>query len=283
MKLWEQGAVTLDGEQVAPKTALKEGQRLEVALGIPLSSRLEAEDIDLDVLFEDKEFLVLNKPAGLVVHPGAGHSGGTLANALLHYFRKSKSLPGESFRPGILHRIDKDTSGCLAVAKTPLAFRSLSKQIGSHEAGRRYLALVWGSFSEEAGVIDAPLGRSRQDRKKISVRMEHGKEARTHFEVRERFRHASYIELRLETGRTHQIRAHLQSISRPILNDPLYARTPASVPAALAVALKNAIPRQALHAWKLELKHPKTGKILKIEAPLPPDFQKALKILRKSR
>jgi 23S rRNA pseudouridine1911/1915/1917 synthase len=180
-----------------------------------------------------------------------------------------------------VHRIDKDTSGCLAVAKTEKAFRSLSAQIAEHAAGRVYLALCWGRFDEDQGLIDAPLGRSRTDRRKFAVRLEKGKEARTHFKVMERYTHACLLELRLETGRTHQIRAHLLSIGRPIVGDQDYGAVPSGVPSALRDALKKLIPRQALHAWKLELKHPVSGKPLALEAPIPADFLAAQALLRK--
>jgi 23S rRNA pseudouridine1911/1915/1917 synthase len=216
-----------------------------------------------------------------VVHPGAGHEDGTLANALLfHLGPKIQALFGAE-RPGIVHRLDKDTSGCMVVAKSEKAFRSLAKQISSHEAGRTYLALVWGRMDEDRGLIDAPLGRSQTDRRKFAVRLERGKEARTHFIVKERFIHGCLLELKLETGRTHQIRAHMLSIGRPIVNDPEYGAAPQSVPSSLREALRKSISRQALHAWKLDLEHPISGKKLSLTAPIPADFLAATKLLRK--
>jgi 23S rRNA pseudouridine1911/1915/1917 synthase len=279
--LIEDGSVLVDGQRVAAKLKLKPGQHVSLDLPKIKPARLKSQDIPLDILFEDKDLLILNKPAGLVVHPGAGHSEGTLANALLfHLGAKIQALFGAE-RPGIVHRLDKDTSGCMVVAKSELAFKSLSKQISSHEAGRTYLALVWGRMDEDRGLIDAPLGRSQTDRRKFAVRLERGKEARTHFLVKERFTHGCMLELKLETGRTHQIRAHLLSIGRPIVNDPEYGTAPQSVPVTLRDALKKAIDRQALHAWKLDLEHPVSGKKISVTAPVPPDFLAAAKLLRK--
>jgi 23S rRNA pseudouridine1911/1915/1917 synthase len=281
-KLIEEGRVLVDGAQVAVKTHLKPGQEIVLSLPEATPAKLKSQDIPLNVLFEDKDLLIINKPAGLVVHPGAGHADGTLANALLYHLGgKIQALFGAE-RPGIVHRLDKDTSGCLVVAKSERAFKSLSTQIASHEAGRTYLALVWGRFDEDKGLIDAPLGRSQTDRRKFAVRLERGKEARTHFLVKERFVQGCLLELKLETGRTHQIRAHLLSIGRPIINDPQYGGTPQSVPSTLRDALKKAITRQALHAWKLELKHPVSGKALSVMAPIPSDFLAAEKLLRKT-
>jgi 23S rRNA pseudouridine1911/1915/1917 synthase len=276
-----EGAVLLEGEKVAAKTLLRTAQKITLNLPEVKAAKLKSQKIPLNILFEDKDLLIINKPAGLVVHPGAGHADGTLANALLYHLgAKIQALFG-SERPGIVHRLDKDTSGCLVVAKSERAFKSLSKQIASHEAGRTYLALTWGRFDEDKGLIDAPLGRSQTDRRKFAVRLERGKEARTHFVVKERFVHGCLLQLKLETGRTHQIRAHLLSIGRPIVSDPEYGGTPQSVPAKLRDALKKAIPRQALHAWKLDVVHPVTRKPLSVEAPIPADFKAAEKLLRK--
>jgi 23S rRNA pseudouridine1911/1915/1917 synthase len=280
-RLIDDGDVRLDGEQVAVKTLLHAGQEITLTLPDVVAARLKSQNIPLDILFEDKDLLIINKPAGLVVHPGAGHLDGTLANALLHHFGPKIQAIFGAERPGIVHRLDKDTSGCLVVAKSEKAFSSLTKQIASHEAGRTYQAIVWGRFDEDRGLIDAPLGRSQTDRRKFAVRLERGKEARTHFVVKERFVHGCLLEIKLETGRTHQIRAHLLSIGRPIVNDPEYGTSPQSVPSQMRDALKKAINRQALHAWRLDVKHPISGKALSVKAPIPPDFLAAEKIFRK--
>ncbi|MES2202071.1 MAG: RluA family pseudouridine synthase [candidate division FCPU426 bacterium] len=278
-KLVESGAVLLDGVRVKSKHPLETGQRIQIDLPVDRPSLLRSQKIPFGILYEDKDLIVVNKPAGLVVHPGAGNPDGTLVNALIEHLGPGLQTIFGSQRPGLVHRLDKDTSGCMVVAKTQDAFKSLTKQIGDHSAGRTYLALVWGRFDEDEGSIDAPLGRSGADRRKFAVRMERGKRAVTHFKVRERFTHAVLLELRLETGRTHQIRAHLSSIGRPIVGDPDYGHAPASLPPALAAAIRKAIPRQALHAWKLELEHPSTGKRMVSEAPIPEDFLLAQHLL----
>jgi 23S rRNA pseudouridine1911/1915/1917 synthase len=275
----EAGRVKVDGEAVKSKWPLKAGQEVRVEIPGPEKAHSKAEAIPLNIIFEDKEVLVINKPAGLVVHPGAGNPDGTLVNALLHHLGKKIQVIFSSERPGIVHRLDKDTSGCMVVAKTQKAFESLSKQIAVHSAGRTYQALAWGRFDEDEGSIDAPLGRSRMDRRKFAVRLERGKRAVTHFKVLRRYTLATRLELRLETGRTHQIRAHLLSIGRPIVGDPHYGLAPGSVPSSLVQALRKVIPRQALHAWKLEFKHPLSGKSVLCEAPIPKDFLDAEALL----
>jgi 23S rRNA pseudouridine1911/1915/1917 synthase len=278
-KFIDQGLVLVDNETAKSKLPLKAGQKVDVRIPKVKASASKAQNIPLDVLFEDKEVIIINKPAGLVVHPGAGNPDGTVINALLHHLGPKIQAIFGTERPGIVHRLDKDTSGCMVVAKTQKAFESLSRQIGEHSAGRTYLALVWGKFDENQGTIDAPLGRSRLDRRKFAVRLEKGKRAVTHFKVKERFTHAALLELKLETGRTHQIRAHLLSIGRPVVGDPQYGLPPGSLPPSLLQQVRKAIPRQALHAWKLDLKHPLTGKPLHAEAPVPEDFLSARKLL----
>lgn len=278
-KFITQGMVLVDGEAGVSKTPLKTGQQVTVNIPEVKASLSKAQDIPLDVLVEDKDLIIINKPAGLVVHPGAGNPDGTVINALLHHLGPKIQVIFGTERPGIVHRLDKDTSGCMVVAKTQKAFESLSRQIGEHSAGRTYLALVWGKFDENSGTIDAPLGRSRLDRRKFAVRLEKGKHAITHFKVKERFTHATLLELKLETGRTHQIRAHLLSIGRPVVGDPQYGLPPGSLPPTLLQQVRKAIPRQALHAWKLDLKHPSSGKPLHAQAPIPDDFLQARELL----
>jgi 23S rRNA pseudouridine1911/1915/1917 synthase len=225
--------------------------------------------------------IVVDKPAGLVVHPGAGNYSGTLVNALLHRCPDLAGIGGV-LRPGIVHRLDKDTSGVLVIAKDDLAHRSLSDQFQKHSAERNYIGIVFGQLSEE-GQVDAPVGRHPTNRKKMSARPRKGREARTHWRVLERFRSFNLVEFRLQTGRTHQIRVHLSSIGHPILGDPLYGgrKSLASVkPLPLRQGLQR-LRRQALHAASLGFVHPVTGDTLKFSSPLPEDIQEAISLLRR--
>ncbi len=224
---------------------------------------IEAEDLPLDIVYEDDDLLIINKPAGLVVHPGNGHSSGTLVNALVHYEKSLSKLGGE-YRPGLVHRIDKDTSGLLAVAKTDLAFEGLSKQLSSHSMHREYLALVKGIIDEDDAKIDAPIGRDLTHPTKFAVNGRDPKEAITYFHVEKRFfdANATLIDCRLFTGRTHQIRVHLDYIGHPLIGDPLYGE-----------GNKNIYDKgQLLHAYKLTLVHPRKGEEMSFTAPLPPYF-----------
>jgi len=274
-----------------PGRSLSEGDEVEVRLPPAPVTELLPEDIPLDVVFEDSDILVINKPPGLVVHPAPGHATGTLVNAVLHYcsdFERpgDEGAPGgDFFRPGIVHRLDRFTSGVMVVAKTQRAFDSLSDQARRHAFERRYVALVQGEIKEDSGVIRASIGRSLSDRKRMSVTSVNAREAVTHFRVRERFGVASYIELRLETGRTHQIRVHLRFAGHPILGDMMYGVTDFSR-SVVGVAVRRALEGlegQALHAELLGLVHPRTGETLLFEAPPTPDFQEALTELRTLR
>ncbi len=280
-KLIESGGVTVDGEQVRGKHKLEGGEKVEIELPPPTPTRLKAQPMKLNILYEDEDLLVIDKPAGLTVHPGAGQPDGTLANAALAHMEDDADV-GDAARPGIVHRLDKDTTGCIAIAKSQKAHEKLSGQFADKSASRTYLALVWGNFNENSGLIDAPLGRSPKDRRKFTVSMEKGKEARTRFRVKTRFAAGTLLELKLETGRTHQIRAHLHSIGRPVLGDPQYGETPQHVPPFLKTAVGKAIKRQALHAWKLELDHPVSGKRMSFEAPIPADFSAAQAVLKQT-
>ncbi|HXC64117.1 MAG TPA: RluA family pseudouridine synthase, partial [bacterium] len=257
---------------------LKGGENLEVRLPPQTTTDLKPADIALKVLYEDEHLLVVDKPAGLVTHPGAGHSDDTLANALLfHAGAKLRSIGGIK-RPGIVHRLDKDTTGCLVAAKSEAAFTALQAMIARREVTRLYLALVWGDLRENSGTIDAPIGRGG-DRMKMALRAS-GKPAVTHFTVRERFPHAVELECKLETGRTHQIRAHLAGIGHPVVGDPTYGRQPGQLPMELRAGLQKALQRQALHAWKLQFKHPITGKLIQAEAKIPADYLAARALLK---
>lgn len=248
----------------------------------PPSTHLEPEDIPLDILFQDDHVVVVNKPAGLVVHPAPGHHRGTLVNALLHHCPDLQETGAEPLRPGIVHRLDRDTSGVIVVAKTARAFSCLSRQAREHDFDRRYLALVRGEFPEDSGRIEAAIGRSMTDRAKMSVTGIGGRDAVTRFAVVERFGVASLLSVELETGRTHQIRVHLRFVGHPVLGDPVYGIAQFGdwpIPDAVRTPL-NELRGQALHAERLGFVHPATGEHLVFSAPPPADFASVLASLR---
>ena len=253
-------------------------ERLNLAVPEPEAAHNEAQDIPLRIVFEDDHLLVVDKPAGLVVHPAAGNRDGTLVNALLHHCAGRLSGIGGVARPGIVHRIDKDTSGLLVVAKTDVAHEGLAKQFAAHSIGRRYLAIVRGVPKEASGLVDAPLARSSQNRKKIAIVSEgRGKRAVTHWRRLEALRQAALVECRLETGRTHQVRVHMAAIGHPLLGDPVYGGGK-SVHRELLNALD--FRRQALHAEGLEFTHPVSKVRLSFESALPTDMQELFNRLR---
>lgn len=263
----EDGHVKVNDQPVKPKYKLAVGDVVTIEPEKPKKIDLVPENIPLDIVYEDDDVIVVNKPQGMVVHPAPGHPDHTLVNALLYHSPLS-TINGE-FRPGIVHRIDKDTSGLLMVAKNDMAHRSLAAQLKAKTNEREYVALVHGVIKEDQGTIDAPLGRSPKDRKKQAV-VADGRHAVTHFKVLKRYQHYTLVSCRLETGRTHQIRVHMKYIGHPLAGDPLYG------------------PRktlsgngQYLHAWLLGFKHPRTGKQLTFTAPLPSYFQKMLDKLDK--
>ncbi|SON57120.1 Ribosomal large subunit pseudouridine synthase D [Hartmannibacter diazotrophicus] len=288
--LIKDGDVTLDGAAVTdPSRKTRVGERVTVLLPPPVDADPEPEAIPLTILYEDEHLIVIDKPAGLVVHPAAGNWTGTLVNALLHHCADSLSGIGGVRRPGIVHRLDKETSGVMVVAKTDVAHQGLAAQFADHgrtgDLERAYLALVWGAPEPFRGTIDAPLGRSNSDRTKMAV-TKSGKEAITHYEVTERFPEgsgreavASLVECRLETGRTHQIRVHMAEIGHPLIGDPVYGRgfrTKANrLPPDLGEAVR-AFPRQALHAFLIAFAHPVNGEILRFESPLPQDMRELI-------
>lgn len=242
----------------------------------------EPENIPLDVLYEDKDLIIINKPSGLVVHPAPGHERATLVNAILHHCPDFEWPGRNEVRPGIVHRLDRETSGVMVVAKRQPAFDSLATQAAEHTFDRQYLALVRGEFKEDLGRITASIGRSLTDRSKMAVTQVRAKEAVTNFSVKERFGIASLVSLKLETGRTHQIRVHMRFAGRPVLGDPVYGVTDYSkwplTPEVLAAL--NALQGQALHAEMLGIQHPTTGERMKFSAPPPEDFINALAALR---
>jgi 23S rRNA pseudouridine1911/1915/1917 synthase len=272
------GAVEAEGKAVRdPATKVRGEEALRVAVPEPSSPHNEAQDIPLTIVFEDEHLLVVDKPAGLVVHPAAGNLDGTLVNALLHHCAGQLSGIGGVARPGIVHRIDKDTSGLLVVAKTDVAHEGLAKQFAAHSIDRRYLAIVNGVPNTSEGAVDLPLARSATNRKKIAVvEGRRGKRAVTHWKRMQLLRDAALVECRLETGRTHQVRVHMASLGHPLLGDPVYGRS-GKTHGKLLNELK--FHRQALHAAELGFIHPVTKRRLSFSSPMPPDMQELFKAL----
>lgn len=260
--------VMVNGTTVKANYKVKAGDQVTIAVPEPTVLELTPENIPLEIVYEDEDVAVVNKPQGMVVHPSAGHPNGTLVNALLFHMQNLSSI-NDVIRPGIVHRIDKDTSGLLMIAKNDFAHESLAKQLKEKTSLRKYVALVHGVIPHEKGVIDAPIGRSKTDRKMQAV-IEEGKPAVTHFQVLERFADFTLVELQLETGRTHQIRVHMKYIGYPLAGDPVYGP-------------KKTLPGkgQFLHAQVLGFEHPRTGEFLTFTAPLPEVFKKTLENLRK--
>ena len=280
-RLIEQGQVKVGGKKTKAGLRLKTGDEVCLTFPEPREPEIRAEPLPLTILYEDSHLLMIDKPAGMVVHPGAGNYSGTLVNALLHHCRDLGGIGGV-LRPGIVHRLDKDTSGVLVVAKNDAAHRSLSDQFKKHAPVRKYLGIVFGQLPEE-GQVNSPIGRHPTHRQKMSARPRKGREARTHWKVLERFPGFCLAEFRLETGRTHQIRVHLSSIGHPLLGDPTYGGRKglaAIEPPALRQGLQR-LPRQALHAATLGFIHPAGGEYLEFSSPLPPDMEEVLTLLRK--
>ncbi|NCP18608.1 MAG: RluA family pseudouridine synthase [Erythrobacter sp.] len=272
-----EGAVTVGGRLAAsPSAKVEEGTPFAIALPAPTPLEAEPQDIPLVVVYEDTDLIVVDKPAGMVVHPAAGNRDGTLVNALLHHCRGQLSGINGVERPGIVHRIDKDTSGLLVVAKTDSAHEGLARQFADHSIGRRYIALCAGRPKPADGTIDARLGRSDRDRKKMAVLppdASRGKHAVTHYKTIESWGVASKLECRLETGRTHQVRVHCASIGHPLLGDPQYGRDPKALRPILDAL---GFHRQALHAASLGFIHPASGERLEFQADLPRDMQELI-------
>ena len=269
-ELVQAGEVLVNGKKSKVSYKVQKGDLIQVTV-LPLEPlKLEAENIPLDIVYEDEDVIVVNKPQGMVVHPAAGHPSHTLVNALLYHTRDLADSP-EGFRPGIVHRIDKDTSGFLMVAKNAAARESLEKQLAAKSNKRQYLAIVHGNFAEEEGTIDAPIGRNPKDRKQMAV-VEKGKSAVTHFKVLEQYQGYSLVECQLETGRTHQIRVHMAYIGHPLAGDPLYGP-------------RKTLPGhgQFLHAKTLGFEQPSTGEWLEFSVQPPEIFQQTVADLRKKR
>jgi len=269
-KLLESGAVTCGGKALKKNDKLTEGDVLEVDLPEIREVAIEPENILLDIVYEDSDVIVVNKPKGLVVHPAAGHWSGTLVNALMYHCKDSLSGINGELRPGIVHRIDMDTSGLLIVAKNDFAHQALAEQLQDHSLARTYECIVIGGIKEDSGTIDAPIGRHPVDRKKMAVTEKNSKEAVTHWQVLERFSGYTRVQCKLETGRTHQIRVHLAWRNHPILGDMVYGHKKPEL----------GLESQCLHARELTFRHPRTGEQVTVSCPLPEYFEEALRKLR---
>lgn len=270
-RLIETGQVTVNGAAVSKSARLSVGETVSITLPEPEPAEALPQEIPLDVVYEDADVIVVNKPAGLVVHPAPGHPDGTLVNALLHHCGDSLSGVGGALRPGIVHRIDRDTSGLIIAAKNDAAHQALSAQLQDHTLARTYECVVTGNLREEAGTVDAPVGRHHTDRKKMAVTDRGGKRAVTHWEVLERFPGYTHVRCRLETGRTHQIRVHMACIGHPIYGDTVYgAKKP--VPG---------LTGQCLQAVGLRFLHPRTGEPVELACPLNGEFEAVLERLRR--
>ncbi|TAM48542.1 MAG: RluA family pseudouridine synthase [Acidobacteria bacterium] len=275
----EAGHATRNGRHCKPAQLLSPGDVIDVTPPAAVPSEVVAQEIPLDVLYEDEQLIVVNKPPGLVVHPAAGNPDGTLVNALLAHCRDLSGIGGVE-RPGIVHRLDKDTSGVLIAAKTDLAHRALSLSFRWRTTDKRYLAVVYGAPKTDEGVVDAPIARHPIERKQMTV-IAGGRPARTLWWVRERFDGTALVECRLVTGRTHQVRVHMAHIGHALVGDQTYAgRQWRGIGDATAAAACREFPRQALHAWKLTITHPVTGEPATFEAPLPRDIGELLAALR---
>lgn len=266
-KLLEEGRVLCQGKVLKKNDRLKEGVPLTVVIPDPEPVEILPQDIPLDVVYEDEDVIVVNKPVGLVVHPAPGHPDGTLVNALLFHCGQSLSGINGQLRPGIVHRIDRDTSGLLIAAKNDLAHLSLAQQLQDHSLYRAYEAVVLGGFREEEGTVSLPIARHPTDRKKMAVNHLNGRPAVTHWKVLARYPGYTYIQCRLETGRTHQIRVHMAAQGHPVLGDPVYGGARKGFPE---------LAGQCLHARRLTFRHPRTGETLTVECPLPDYFQAVL-------
>jgi 23S rRNA pseudouridine1911/1915/1917 synthase len=284
-KLIDAGLVLVDGAIVPRKHRLTGGEDIQLTVPAPEPATVEPETIALDIVYEDEHLAVINKPAGMVTHPAAGNRSATLANALVHHFRHMSQLAG-SDRPGIVHRLDKNTSGLLVVARTDSAYQHLQHALQRREVKRTYTAIVCGHMKEDEGRIEAPIGRSRRNRKKMVVTHHNSREAITDFTVTERFRTYDVLEVRIQTGRTHQIRVHFAHLGHPVLGDPEYSgrdkwhRGAFAPERNLARQLLGILERQALHALRLQFEHPLSHEQLAFEAPIPDDMAQVLNLLR---
>lgn len=265
-KIIKDGSVLVNGKSQKSSYRMDEGDQVSIDLPELKEPEIEAEDIPLEVLYEDEYLLMVNKPKGMVVHPSAGHYSGTLVNAVMHHCKGQLSGINGVMRPGIVHRIDKDTTGVLVICKNDQAHNHVAAQLKEHSITRKYRAIVQGVIKEDEGIVDAPIGRHPVERKKMAINQKNGKHAVTHYRVLQRFANHTYVECQLETGRTHQIRVHMASLHHPLLGDTVYGSE------------KNPyhLEGQTLHAQVLGLIHPVTGQYVEAEAPLPDYFHKLL-------
>lgn len=267
-QLIEAGQVSIKGRPVKGNMKGKQGDAIEIVLDKQSEEEIVPEAIPLEIIYEDEDLLVINKPQGLVVHPAPGNKKGTLVNALLYYYPPIGEI-NDGERPGIVHRLDKDTSGLMVVAKNDFAFKNLGVQFKAYQVKRHYLAIAHGKIEEEGGRIEAPIGRHPMDRKRMAVTQHSGKPALTEYWVKKRFKKFSLVEIALHTGRTHQIRVHLAYLGHPILGDPVYG----------SKKKHFGVTTQMLHAYKLGFIHPRNNKYLEFSSPLPEDFNRILELL----
>ncbi|MGP8313676.1 RluA family pseudouridine synthase [Enterocloster aldenensis] len=270
-KLLKSGQVLVNGSLIKSSYVVAADDHIEVDVPEAVEPEIEAEPMDLDILYEDQDIILVNKPKGMVVHPAAGHYSHTLVNGLMYHCKDQLSGINGVMRPGIVHRIDMDTTGVLIVCKNDMAHNSIAAQLKEHSITRRYQAIVHGVLKEDEGTVDAPIGRHQTERKKMCINYNNGRNAITHYRVLRRFEQYTYVECRLETGRTHQIRVHMASIHHPLLGDTVYGPSKCPVPGLIG---------QTLHAGVLGIVHPRTGVYMEFTAPLPGYFEKLLRTLR---
>ncbi len=267
-KILKEGEVIVNGKSVKANYKLRKGDRIEFEIPEAVEPDIVAEDIPLSILYEDADVLVVDKPKGMVVHPAAGHYSRTLVNAVMYHCKGELSGINGVLRPGIVHRIDRDTTGSIIICKNDMAHNEIARQLKEHSINRRYRAIVTGVLKDEEGTIEGAIGRDKKDRKKMAITAD-GKPAVTHYRVLQRFKHYTYVECVLETGRTHQIRVHMASIGHPLLGDEVYGRR----------SDKYKCEGQCLHAMTLGFHHPRTGEYIEVNAPLPPYFEHLLAVL----